>query len=300
MPTPSAGRQHAEHDEVASSSSAPPQARQAAKPTRADGQDRHGEVRDAVDGGAWRGRAIGAGGWEAGLERRSLRLHARREAALISASKPERHKGRDNRSPCWLPGHARARRPEPPRRLALPPSGPADVPSVRHERRQRARARDLLAAAGSGQPQPSRATASRTGPVWAGSTLDRGSPHVSKQPIAAYDDARFRPLRAREASRAHLRRPIRFASTGERSSPTPTRSPARPPVRSQRRGRGPADARARTSARQRRRGRRDRLRAPVRADHARERRGDGDVAAGIEAACTGLPRTCPLYAINLS
>jgi glutamine amidotransferase len=128
---------------------------------------------------------------------------------------------------------------------------------------------------------------------------DSGSPHVSKQPIAAYDDARF-AREAREVSSRTFIAHIRFASTGELTlrNTHPFEQAGRLfahngvledlPALDQHLGADRALVRGETDS--------ERLFALITREIAAAR---GDVAAGIEAACTWVAQNLPLYAINL-
>jgi hypothetical protein len=85
------------------------------------------------------------------------------------------------------------------------------VSPVRYERWERARLGYVLAAPGARQPaRQSYREPDGTGLGWVGG---HGTPHVSKQPLAAYGDKRF-GREAHEVSSRTFIAHIRFASTG--------------------------------------------------------------------------------------
>jgi predicted glutamine amidotransferase len=127
---------------------------------------------------------------------------------------------------------------------------------------------------------------------------ERGAPHVSKQPLAAYEDRRF-AREAREISSRTFIAHVRFASTGalERRNTHPFEQhgrlfahngviedlPALEAHLGDARGlvHGDTDS--------------ERLFALITREIAAR---DGDVAAGIEAACTWVAANLPMFAIN--
>ncbi len=125
-----------------------------------------------------------------------------------------------------------------------------------------------------------------------------GSPHVSKQPIAAYDDARF-AREAREVSSRTFVAHIRFASTGELTlhNTHPFEQAGRLfahngvledlPALDQHLGVDRAPVHGETDS--------ERLFALITREIAAA---GGEVAAGIEAACAWVAQSLPLYAIN--
>ena len=127
---------------------------------------------------------------------------------------------------------------------------------------------------------------------------DRGSPHVSKQPLAAYEDRRF-AHEAREVSSRTFVAHVRFASTGELTRPNthPFEQDGRLfahngvledlPALEQHLGSDRALVKGDTDS--------ERLFALITRESAAA---DGDVRAGIEAACTWVAANLPLYAIN--
>jgi glutamine amidotransferase len=128
---------------------------------------------------------------------------------------------------------------------------------------------------------------------------DRGDPHVSKQPLAAYEDARF-AREAREVRARHFIAHVRFASTGGLNlhNTHPFEQQRRLfahngvleglPQLEQHLGEDMQHVKGDTDS--------ERLFALITretADHA------GDVGAGIEAACRWVAANLPLLAINL-
>ena len=126
-----------------------------------------------------------------------------------------------------------------------------------------------------------------------------GSPHVSKQPIAAYDDARF-AREAREVSSRTFVAHIRFASTGELTllNTHPFEQAGRLfahngvledlPALDRYLGADRALVHGETDS--------ERLFALITRETAAA---GGDVGAGIEVACSWVAENLPLYAINL-
>lgn len=125
------------------------------------------------------------------------------------------------------------------------------------------------------------------------------SPHVSKQPIAAYEDKLF-ARRAQELSSRTFVAHVRFASTGELTRPNthPFEQRGRLfahngviedlPALEQRLGRGMRLVHGQTDS--------ERLFALITTEIAAQ---GEDVAGGIEAACKWVAANLPLFAINL-
>jgi glutamine amidotransferase len=170
------------------------------------------------------------------------------------------------------------------------------VSPVRDERRQRARSGHVLAARRARQPR--HAEPPRAGRHRPRRFDEKDAPHISKQPIAAYGDTEF-GREAREVSSKTFLAHIRFASTGalEVKNTHPFEQHGRLfahngvieelPALDAHLGADGALVKGDTDS--------ERFFALITREIAAR---DGDIAAGIGAACTWVAANLPLVSIN--